>query len=83
MLKTVVGSVRNRWLAPSPHFTYIRKKLLDEIEKGHGTSWTQRLLMYTKQAKLIATHGFHHFKSDLESYSKFYAQENIDKQPLS
>jgi hypothetical protein len=39
--------------------------------------------MYTKQAKLIATHGFHHLKSDLESYSKFYAQENIDKQPLS
>lgn len=65
MLKTVIRNVTGRWLAPSTNFTFIKKKLLDEIEKSHGTSWTQRLLMYTKQAKLIATHGFQHLKSDL------------------
>lgn len=62
-------------------YSYIRKKDLDEIEKAHGTTRMQRLMMYSKQAKHIYSEGFKSMKKDLNDSLSLFRKKNEEMTP--
>lgn len=64
-------------------FAYLSKKALDDIEKAHGASLFQRMLMYSKQARYIAKEGFFSFKKDLGEYFKLQMLEKVENKTLT
>jgi hypothetical protein len=59
------SAIKGNCLTFKKGYGYIRKKDLDEIEKAHGSTRMQRLMMYSKQAKHIYSEGFKSMKKDL------------------
>lgn len=64
-------------------FGYIRKKELDNIEKDHGRTVSQRMIMYSKQAKYIYQCGWTAFKKDINTYLSLKKKEQRGEETLT
>ena len=56
-------------------YSYIRKKELDEIEAAHGSTTSQKMLMYSKQAKHIYSEGWAALKKDISTFRSLKKKE--------
>jgi hypothetical protein len=56
-------------------YNYIRKKELDQIEQAHGSTLSQKLIMYSKQAKYIYSQGWAALKKDIRTFLSLRKKE--------